>query len=786
MRDKKSSKQYPQESGERGTGPRPMFRPRVVVKLHDWVDVPYDEEAVEVLIHKYGPGPLEVLDDLRFIPQYTSVSPDRLEEMMREAVERDPSYDPPNLLTWFTVDVPMQVEPESLQKLLLRWEPIESAFLDGPATDPAFPTLAPADDPRWANQGYLDPAPDGIDAEFAWTQGFDGVGVRFVDLEQGWTLNHEDLNAQGASLIFGTLVNTSRPHGTAVLGEVVAVDNAVGCVGIASNIGSVDVVSHSGSLSNVPDAIIAAVDTMNFGDILLLEVQDGGNGAVTIETRDDSYEAIRLATALGIVVIEAAGNGSIDLDAYTNAMGQQILNPTSPDYRDSGAIIVGAATSTTPHQRMWFSNFGARVDCYAWGENVESSSSNTVGSTTLYTTTFNGTSSASPIVTGAAILVQNANENANGYRLSPAQMRAVLSDPTLNTASANPGTDLIGVMPDLANIIQTWMGVPDAYIRDNPSDIGDPHAGSISASPDIILRPSVVPDPQMAFGQGSGTENSTTLGYEVTAGQDNVIYVRLRNRGPVAASNVDVTVYWSPVSTLVTPDVWNEIGTVNFASVPAGDILTVSNALTWQQADIPAPGHYCIVGVVDAADDPAPPLTDLSTFDNFRTFIRNNNNVTWRNFNVVTSVTPGDPSALPFQIGGFPEQAVPMALDLIGRLPRGAIVYLDAPLFVLEMLRIQAPIRRINEEKMGRVRLTVNGIRRIGEMRFPAGFRAKLRLSVQLPEVDGTLGYEVAVRQVAFDEEDGEVEVGRVTWYLAGRDFEERRKRLEACLFELG
>ena len=216
------------------------------------------------------------------------------------------------------------------------------------------PQVNAADDPRSVNQGYLDPAPAGINAEFAWTvAGGAGAGQRVVDLEQGWTLNHEDLTAHGATLLFGTLQNGSRPHGTAVLGEICAFDNTVGCVGIVPEIDSVDVTSHSGSLANVPDALVGALPTLGFGDVLLLEVQTVQPAApvfgAPIELIDDCFEAIRLATALGVVVVEAAGNGINNLDTIVNAGGLQVLNPASGDFRDSEAIIVGAATSATPH-----------------------------------------------------------------------------------------------------------------------------------------------------------------------------------------------------------------------------------------------------------------------------------------------------------------------------------------------------------------------------------------------------------------------------------------------------
>jgi serine protease len=153
------------------------------------------------------------------------------------ARERDPSYQGHRFDRWFSIDAPRGMRSEGLVKRLLAWEIVESARPDAPAVDPLVNQV---DDPRAPNQGYLNSAPEGIDAEFAWTvAGGAGADQRFVDLEQGWTLDHEDLVAHGPTLLFGTLVNGSRAHGTSVLGEVCAVDKTVGCVGIVPEIAGV-------------------------------------------------------------------------------------------------------------------------------------------------------------------------------------------------------------------------------------------------------------------------------------------------------------------------------------------------------------------------------------------------------------------------------------------------------------------------------------------------------------------------------------------------------------------
>jgi hypothetical protein len=173
----------------------------------------------------------------------------------------------------------------------------------------------PADHPRSARQDYRDPAPDGIDAEYAWGfAGGDGAGRAVIDLERGWTLSHEEIATQNANLLRGVLLDTSRGHGASVLGELCAVDDTLGDVAIAPQIGAVTAVSFNGS--SRANAITAAITDLNVRG-LLLAAQVWLNGTKLlgpIECYDAEYEAIRPATALGIVVVEAGGNGTANGD----------------------------------------------------------------------------------------------------------------------------------------------------------------------------------------------------------------------------------------------------------------------------------------------------------------------------------------------------------------------------------------------------------------------------------------------------------------------------------------
>ncbi|UGT45143.1 S8 family serine peptidase [Nocardia yamanashiensis] len=360
---------------------------------------------------------------------------------------------------------------------------VETAYVEG---GPTPPPVHPADDPRNAAQHYLDAAPAGIDARWAWQQSITGAGVACVDLEQGWTLNHEDLVAANISLLSG--VNTAyHGHGTAVLGELGAVDNTVGGVGIAPH-ATFSVVSQyrAGGAYSTAEAIVSVSNVLVPGSVLLLEAQTvystSGSSYVPVEVEEAVFDAIRAACDKGLVVVEAAGNGSYDLDTFTDTKGKTVLKRGSADFKDSGAIMVGAASSAVPHRRLGFSNFGSRVDCFGWGEHIDTTGDGWMSRRTDdYTTDFGGTSGASPIVAGAAVLIQSSTN----IRADSEYMRALLT--TWGTASADPATDRIGVMPDVRRTIQ---GLHNHLLRP------EIHAalefilfGIINDAPGVVLGP---------------------------------------------------------------------------------------------------------------------------------------------------------------------------------------------------------------------------------------------------------------------------------------------------------
>lgn len=434
----------------------PDYKCRVVVKFKPDMQLPYSLANAEVFTQRLGSAWTELnsrFRGLRLAPYFSTIEESQLSQLTLGGASDTRTARQTPFLQYYTIECPEGVEAKAVADELRSWSTVETAYVEG---GPTPPPLNPSDDPRSTNQGYLDAAPGGINARAVWPTA-DGSGIGFVDLEQGWTLNHEDLAAANITIISG--VNQAyHGHGTAVLGEVSAVDNTRGGIGIAPGT-TTRVVSQwrTASTHNTAEAILSAAAAMSAGDVLLLEAQTShpnASGYVPVEVEQAVFDAILYATSQGIVVVEAGANGSVDLDALQDIDGKQILSRASADFRDSGAIIVGAASSTAPHQRLPFSNYGSRIDCFAWGQNIDTCGDGWTGTdTTTYTTSFGGTSGASPIIAGAALLMQSWAVRSGRDRYTPQALRDVLSDANLHTRSANPGSDRIGVMPNLQALV---------------------------------------------------------------------------------------------------------------------------------------------------------------------------------------------------------------------------------------------------------------------------------------------------------------------------------------------
>lgn len=701
------------------------------------------------------------------------LEPERLLALERRAAG---SPWPPlhSLTQYWRIDARLlDIAPEALAERVRRLPAVDHAYAEA-VTWPAG--VHADDDPLSPLQGYLDPAPAGIDARWAWSRpGGDGAGIGFVDVEEGWWLGHEAVARWGlAGPLAGDNRNLAdrRDHGVAVLGVVAGADDAAGTVGIAPNVRSAQVSSvyraATDDANRIADALVAAVAAGQPGDVVVVEMQKG-NPPLPVEAEPDVLDAIRLASALGLVVVEAAGNGWQSLDARLGAA-----------HPPSGAIVVGAAapalSTWTPagataqvagHGRISESNHGARVDCYAWGRGVATAGYGdlTPGAdpARTYTGAFSRTSAATAIVAGAAVLTQAMYRAATGTLLSPGQLRAVLADPANGTPHVPAGARTIGHMPDLRRVAAALGLVPDVYLRDAVGDTGAaPGTGPTGQSPDVIVRADPVADPVAAFGEGSGTADDPALSTGPVAGRDNTVHVRVRNRGGTAATDVRALVYTTPVSTLQTPATWTVVGYTGPFTVPPGDALTVAPAITWAAADVPADGPRGLVVLLDHPADPAPPLPADLSWDEFVAVVRDGDNITFRNFHLVA---PADPLVLDFLLAGAPDRDAEFDLEIGVRLPAGARLHLDLPPVAVSALpsgwreRTGPP----GDDRHSRLELPLLRTTSLRGMRLHAGAAHRCRLHVTAPDGLGA-GHGLGVAQF-----HAGIRVGGISWAVRPR-----------------
>lgn len=318
--------------------------------------------------------------------------------------------------------------------------------------------------------------------------------------------------------------------------------------------------------------------------------------------------------------------------------------------------------------------------------------------------------------------------------------------------------------------------VPALYIRHNLADNGTSHTGSLSDSPDIILKNNAVVNPQATYSTAASINSDTESDPDVVTGQANYVYTRVWNRG-ADATNVFTSVYWSPPSTLVSPNLWTLIGTTYYPDVPPGSVVQVSNpGITWPADKLPGAGHYCFVAAVGNADDPAPNPASFATFIDFENYIYANNNITWRNFNVVgpgqhqIKFPFGDFIPLRFLITGAWDQSRVFNLETQAELPEGSRMALQVPAWLGRALKPaltefeefeDADTDPDNRRRL-RLSLRPNLTQRLGEIELPANTAAASHMLVHIPAKRHVRPYKVIIRQL-----DREREVGRITWLMS-------------------
>ncbi len=355
---------------------------------------------------------------------------DPSEEQMdtwRQIAQRNLRRTLPDLNLQFLLDVPPEANPGAVCDALNQLDVVEMAQ---PVPRPVAP---PSVGNFQGNQGYLNASPTGINALNVWSiYGTRGEGVGCVDVEYVFNASHRDLPPVRIVGPPPTDPGYGADHATAVLGILGGRPDGAGITGIASGAEFHFSGANIGATYDVGAAILRSLPGMRPGDVILIEQQtlgpQGNEAYVPVEWYKPWYDRIVLAVGLGMVVVEAGGNGFQNLDDPIYSVGNGGHWPFL-FANDSGAILVGAG-SVRDRSRLDFSSYGSTFDLQGWGETVWATGYGdafSAGGTNLfYTRAFSGTSSASAVVAGAAVLVQAAFKARTGQALSPGELRQLL------------------------------------------------------------------------------------------------------------------------------------------------------------------------------------------------------------------------------------------------------------------------------------------------------------------------------------------------------------------------
>ena len=532
---------------------------------------------------------------------------------------------------------------------------------------------------------------------------------------------------------------------------------------------------------------MAALANLAFGDVLLLEAQVVVNGASLlgpIEAYDAEFDAIRLATALGIIVVEAGGNGTnngqappLAMDTFVDPMGRQIFNPGSADFRDSGAIIVTAASSAAPHTRLVYGPHGQRIDCYAWGHNIETCASTPAGATTIYQGGFGGTSGASPIITGAALAVQGMAEASLGYRFSPLQMRVILSDPANGTEPSRWRRRRSASCPTCApsSTAQSSISRPISTFAISSATAESRMPARSRPVPISSCCPIRSPTRRARSAPEAAPRTATRSASPQRPDRTSHLCPRAqsrRSRRGQRGSNGLLVARCEPRHA-------RSLDAGRHRGAPQRADRRDSHGLARDHLAVgtnPGPGSllFCRLDRTSArsgavARRPSrlgqlPPLHPREQQRHLAELQRRGQRPFARSEYAERLCGAAVPGARRF------DRARPFQLEVSARLPKGAKAFLEVPEAFARRLKLaREQFVSVEKSKVVRIPLPVPGRRTLPEVSFPAKSRTPMRLLVQIPEQWRKHAFEIAVRQI-FEKE----EVGRVTWRLVPK---EKKKR---------
>lgn len=342
----------------------------------------------------------------------------------------------------------------------------------------------------------------------------------------------------------------------------------------------------------------------------------------------------------------------------------------------------------------------------------------------------------------------------NTFFLDPGETGETIT--TINPAGSVIGQRTAMSPGDISTLNEVY-NTDAIYVRDNLTDDGEEPlvGGGLSLSPDIIHLTTEPVDAQAELSSAAAMA-SANLSEDVEFGQTNYVYVRLQKNGTLTDS-ADVDLYYTPASTLPSPDSWTQIGaTISEPNIAPGDIRIVGPFLF---NNVPAEGHYCFVAVVNSRKNPAPNLDDINTFSDFTDMVRNKSNMAWKNFDVVNIEAGGDMD-MDFHVKSMKFESNDNILEFdLSPLPNSV----TSEIRIIKRLTESAQLDKLevsNESKLYHYLKTQGGnkIHKIKNMNLKSREDTIVRLKLSVPANAAHGVYDINVRQLK-----GNTEFGRIT-----------------------
>ncbi|MFP3996392.1 S8 family serine peptidase [Pseudomonas capeferrum] len=328
-----------------------------------------------------------------------------------------------------------------------------------------------------ALQRYLsepDSSAKGLNIRNAWQAGVQGRGIRVHFSDGGLYANHEDLRGNPRLKVIPPTVDSEPDHGTASVGVLLAHDNGLGMTGIchAAELFLYD--NRAYDARGYSQTLKKLLAYARAGDIVGVNRQTANVnvlGTFLPSLHDRTWwDVTRSLTERGVVVLNAACNGTSVSDhnaRTTQGYGVDLEQwRYFDDHGEADAILVGACHSWDgkPHQ---YSNYNYRYRMLnGWGDSVATLGYGALqdknGHDRDYTSTYGGTSSATPMVTGALALIQSYAIEQHHLYLNADQMHLLVMqsgyrDATLPDASRLPmgaRPNVLGALVLLDQILQ--------------------------------------------------------------------------------------------------------------------------------------------------------------------------------------------------------------------------------------------------------------------------------------------------------------------------------------------